>query len=370
MIKIKNITLYYIEMKLNSPFVTSFGSVDNRGSILVQMEDTEGVLGFGECVAFDSPFYTEETLTTCMHVMEKFLIPLVLKNKFNHPDEVLDLLSCIRKNNMAKASIEGAIWDIYVKKKNLPLYKAIGGVREKIDVGASIGIKNLKDMHKSIEKVLEQGAKRIKVKIKRGIEHKLLKYIREYFPNVPLMVDANSAYSLKDLDLLKSLDDYNLMMIEQPLKADDLLEHSMLQKELKTPICLDESITSLTDTKLSLKLKSCKIINLKIARVGGISEAIKIHNFCKENNIDLWGGGMLEAGVARSASIAIATLPNFSLPADTRGSSDYFKKDIIEPEIVLKDGSIKLSEKSGIGYEINRKELERVKVYEKKFTND
>ncbi|MFZ5944647.1 MAG: o-succinylbenzoate synthase [Bacillota bacterium] len=365
--KIKRITLYHIQMKLNTPFVTSYGTVQDRDSIIVEMEDKKGYIGWGECVAFSAPWYTEETVKTCWHIMEDFLIPLIFQQPITHPDEVLKRFLPIRRNQMAKAALEGAVWDLYANHQEMALSKVVGGEKESIDIGVAIGIKPLEEMLDSINAALTEGYKRIKVKIKPGIEHKLLQGIRKHFPDIPLMADANSAYSLNDIDLLKSLDEFKLMMIEQPLATDDIINHAKLQRQINTPVCLDESIVSYEDTEKAVELGSCKVINIKIGRVGGISEAKRIHDLCQKSNIAVWGGGMLETGVARAHSVALASLPYFILPADTAGSSHYWEQDIIEPEVVVNQGSIKVSDKPGLGYDINRKRLEQVTIQKKNF---
>ncbi len=365
--KIKKITLYHIGMKLKNPFVTSYGKVQEREGIIIEAEDNKGCIGWGECVAFDSPWYTEETVKTCWHICEDFLIPLVLKEPINHLDEVFEKFLPIRRNQMAKAAVEGAVWCLYAQSQNKTLSQVIGGVKKEIDIGIAIGIKPINKMLESIEKALQKGFKRVKIKIKPGIEHDLLSGIRREFSDLPLMVDANSAYSLHDLEFLKSLDQYNLMMIEQPLAGDDIIDHAKLQKRINTPICLDESIASYHDARKAVELGSCEVINIKIGRVGGISEAIRIHDFCRKNNTAVWCGGMLEAGVARAHSVAIASLPHFTLPSDTAGSSNYWEEDIIEPEIKVCDGKINISNENGLGYNVNRDRLESVTLHKKTY---
>lgn len=367
---IKRVTLYHIQMKLITPFVTSYGTVQNRDSIIVEMEDDQEVIGWGECVAFSAPWYTEETVQTCRHIMEDFLIPLLFQQPLTHPDEVRQRFLPVRRNQMAKAALEGAVWDVYANHKKMPLSKVIGGGKEKIDIGVAIGIKPLEVMLDEIHAALAKGYKRIKVKIKPGIEHELLDGIRKNFSDIPLMVDANSAYSLDDIDLLKSLDEYQLMMIEQPLAVDDLTDHAKLQKMIKTPICLDESIVSYDDARKAVELGSCKVINIKIGRVGGVGEAKRIHDLCQHNDIAVWSGGMLEAGVARAHSVAISSLPQFILPADTGGSSRYWEQDIIEPEVEVHQGTIHVPDQPGLGYNINHKRLEQVTLEKKNFINN
>ncbi|MBS3976227.1 MAG: o-succinylbenzoate synthase [Syntrophomonadaceae bacterium] len=368
--QLKQVKLHQIRMKLNAPFVTSYGAVQDRESIIVEMEDDQGVIGWGECVAFSFPWYTEETLQTCRHMMADFLIPILFQQPLAHPDEVRQRFLPVRRNQMAKAALEGAVWDVYAKHKMMTLSKVIGGEKEKIDVGVAIGIRPLEMMLDEINNALAEGYKRIKVKIKPGLEHELLGGIRKHFPNLPLMADANSAYCLDDIDLLKSLDEYQLMMIEQPLGVDDLVDHAKLQKRIKTPVCLDESIVSYECAQKAVELGSCKVINIKTGRVGGISEAKRIHDLCQQNDIALWGGGMLEAGVARAHSVAIASLPYFTLPADTAGSSRYWEQDIIEPEVTVHQGAIHVSNQPGLGYHINRNRLEAVTVQKTTFIKD
>mgnify|MGYP001240249005 FL=1 len=365
---IVNATLYHIQMKLKSPFTASYGSVLDRDFILVELCDNSGLSGWGECSAFSFPWYTEETIKTAWHMLEDFLIPALFKHDIAHPDQLAALFRPIRGNNMAKAALEEAVWDLYAKNKNLPLATLFGGTRQQIEVGAAVGIQpSEKKLLEAIERYVSEGYKRIKVKIKPGMEDAILSIIRAHFPDLPLVADANSAYSLNDVDRLKSLDRYNLLMIEQPLAPDDIVDHAKLQKVLKTPICLDESITSFHDAKQALALQSCQIINIKISRVGGIAEAIRIHHLCKENDIPVWCGGMLESGIGRAHNIALSSLPNFVLPGDTSASSRYWETDIISPEVHIKDGLINVSDQAGIGYHIDRKQLEKYTLFKKTF---
>lgn len=361
LIHIKKINLHLLEMEMVTPFVTSFGHVRKREFIIVEMIDQEGRTGWGECVAFTSPWYTEETQKTCYHMMKEFFIPLLLKTPIAHPDDVFHLFAFAKRNNMAKAALEGAIWDLYAQKTEQSLSKALGGTREQIDTGISIGLqKTNKDLLASIEKALDIGYKRIKIKIDRKYDTELLDVIREQYPELPLMIDANSSYTLADLDHLKTFDNYNLMMIEQPLGDDDIYEHMQLQSQLKTPICLDESIHSLENAKNAIKIGSCKVINIKPGRVGGLSEAVRIHDYCLKHQIPVWCGGMLESGIGRAQNIALASLPGFSIPGDISASSRYWAEDIIKPEVVTENGMINVTlDKAGIGYEVDRKRLEK-----------
>lgn len=366
--KIKEVKMRHLKMKMKSPFKTSFGSMQNKEFLLLETKDENGHVGWGESVAFDSPWYTEETVKTNWHMLEDFIIPALLNIDISHPDEVIELLSSIRKNNMAKSAIEGAIWDMFAKEKGVTLAAALGGKKKKIDVGISIGIQNTVDaLLKLIDDRVNEGYKRMKVKIKPGWDIHVLKEIRKRFPNVPLMVDANSAYTLKDIDLFKAFDEFNLMMIEQPLAADDIIDHAKLQKEISTPICLDESIYSYRDTCTAIELGSCKIINIKIGRVGGLTEAKRIHDVCERHGIPVWCGGMLEAGIGRAHNIALTSLSNFILPGDTAGSSNYWEEDIIKPEVIVKNGCIDVPIKPGIGYEPNLDRIKQFTLYDKTF---
>lgn len=351
---IKEINVRKMRMTLKHPFTTSFGTFHEKEFLLLEAVDELGNTGWGESVAFHSPWYNEETLETNLHMIRDFLVPIVLDRQIDHPEEVNDLFQAIRKNNMAKSTVEGAIWDLYAKRNQMTLAEALGGSNEKIEVGISIGIEeNIEDLKALVRSFLAEGYKRIKVKIKPGYDVEVMRALREAFPDVAMMADANSAYTLEDIDRLKQLDAFNLTMIEQPLASDDIIDHATLQKQLRTPICLDESIHSLEDTRKAVELGSTKIINIKIGRVGGLTEAKKIHDYCMEKDIPVWCGGMLESGIGRAHNVALTTLPNFILPGDTAGSSRYWEEDIISPEVVVEDGYITVPTRAGIGYAPN-----------------
>ncbi len=352
-------------MRLKSPFQTSFGSIQDKPFYLIEVMDELGNIGYGESVAFHAPWYTEETVETNFHIMKEFLIPLVLHQNIEHPDEISKRFSSIRRNNMAKAALEGAVWDLYAKRNKQTLSEALGGTRKKIEVGVSIGLQNsFEALQRVIQAHLQDGYKRIKVKIKPGEDVQLLQSVREVFPDIPLMADANSAYTLQDIELLQKLDPFDLLMIEQPLGFDDIVDHATLQKKLKTPICLDESIQSLEDARKAIVLGSAKVINIKIGRVGGLTEAKKIHDYCLQAGVPVWCGGMLEAGVGRAHNIALASLPNFSFPGDISGSSRYWERDIITPEIVAVNGCIDIPSGYGIGYELDYSAINQFTVEE------
>lgn len=358
-ISIRQITLNRLKMKLNDPFTTSFGTFQEKEFYIIEIEDEDGNIGFGESVAFSSPWYSEETVKTNKHIMEDFLIPLLFEAHIDHPDEVSERFQPIRKNNMAKAGLEGAVWDLYAKRRKLPLYQALGGNKDKIDVGISIGLQpTVKELLELVDSRVNEGYKRIKLKIKPGSDYDMLKEVRREFPHISMMADANSAYTLSDIELLKKLDEFNLTMIEQPLSHDDIIDHAKLQQQLVTPICLDESIHSLEDAKKAIELGSCRIINIKIGRVGGLTEAKRIHDFCLMKGIPVWCGGMLEAGIGRAHNIALTSLDQFILPGDTAASASYWERDIIDPEVIVDQGVIHIPQKFGIGYDINREALE------------
>ncbi len=368
-LSIKKIKLHKLNMRLKHPFTTSFGTMQERHFFITEVLDDRGNRGFGESVAFLSPWYSEETVETNLHVMKDFLIPILQTNEIDHPDEVSMLFEPIKRNQMAKSALEGAIWDLYAKQNQMTLAAALGGNKKEIDVGVSIGIQpTVKHLLETIEENVAAGYKRIKIKIKPGWDVDVLKEVRKQFPETPIMADANSAYTLADIDHLKQLDDLNLMMIEQPLASDDIVDHATLQANIATPICLDESIHSFEDTRKAVQLGSCKIINIKIGRVGGLTESKRIHDYCLEHGIDVWCGGMLEAGVGRAHNIALTTLNGFTLPGDTAGSSRYWEKDIITPEVTAQDGVITVPDKPGIGYDIDEKALHECTIDEKVFT--
>lgn len=368
---IETIKLHRLKMRMKTPFTTSFGTQIDRYVTIVELIDKEGLSGFGECVAGEDPLYSEEFMDSALVAIRKYFSPLLLQSKLSHPKEVTELFKPFKRNMMAKAGIETAVWDLYAKQQGEPLYKILGGNKTEVDVGISLGLeKTDEEIIERVREKVEEGYKRIKVKIKPGRDIEMIRAIRKEFPDIPLMADANSAYTLDDIDLLKQLDAFNLMMIEQPLGSSDIVDHATLQKEIKTPICLDESIDSYENAKAAIELGSCKIINVKVGRVGGLAESIKIHDLAEENNIPLWCGGMLEAGVGRLTNIAITTLPNFTLPGDTASSSRYWEEDIITPEVVAKNGVVQVSDKPGIGAKVDFDKMKKVLIETEEITKD
>ncbi|MEC5423171.1 o-succinylbenzoate synthase [Virgibacillus sp. C22-A2] len=366
--KVNEVILYKMQMKMKNPFTTSFGTEQDREFILVEAKSEDGLSGWGEGCATERPLYSEEFTQQSWFMLENFLIPMVINKEIGHPDEIQEGFNVYKRNNMAKSALEGAIWDLYAKTEGKSLSKVLGGSKSTVEVGISLGIEdNIGDLLAAIQKKTEEGYKRIKIKIKPGKDLKVLREVRKHYPDIPLMVDANSAYTLDDMETLKAMDAFDLMMIEQPLTAGDLIDHAKLQKQIKTPVCLDESIHSYEDARQAIELGSGKIINMKVGRVGGLTQAKKIHDLCKEAGIPLWCGGMLESGVGRAHNIAIASLANFLLPGDTASSSRYWEKDIIKPEVVAENGIITLNDNAGIGYEVDREEVEKNTVEKKVF---
>jgi len=361
--QVRGVTLQEIRMKLVAPFETSMERTEARRILLVQA-DVDGVPGWGECVAGESPYYSPETTDTAWLILRDFLWPLIKGKEFGSAGEVWDLLRRVRGHNMAKASLEAAVWDAEAKQKGVPLSKLIGGVREEIASGVSVGIKeSLDELAAAVQKELAAGYQRIKIKIKPGKDLELVRRLRQDFPRIKLMVDANSAYTLNDWPLLKQLEGFYLMMIEQPLGWDDLYSHVELQKKLDTPICLDECIHTEEQARAAIELGACKIINIKMGRVGGHTMARRIHDLCQRHDIPVWCGGMLESGIGRAHNIALSTLPNFSLPGDAAASKRYWAEDIIDPEVVVSPhGTIRVPTGPGIGFEPRLDRIDKVTV--------
>jgi o-succinylbenzoate synthase len=349
--RVRKIELREIQLPLLAPFETSFGSTSLRKILLVEV-DVDGTSGWGEVTAGENPFYSHETVGTAQHIISEYVWPILRDAEFGSAAQVFDLLARIRGHEMARAGVETAIWDAEAKQKNMPLWKLIGGARIEIPCGVSIGIQpSIEQLIAKVEKELRAGYQRIKIKIKPGKDVEPVAALRERFPQIRLMADANSAYTLADIPLLKKLDTFHLMMIEQPLDHDDIYNHAALQKQLATPVCLDECIVSLEHARAAIAIGACQIINIKLGRVGGITGARRIHDLCQQKGIPVWCGGMLESGIGRAQNIAISTLPNYILPGDVSASKRYWAEDIIEPEVeVTPNGTIRVSAKPGIGY--------------------
>jgi o-succinylbenzoate synthase len=349
--RVGKLTLREIHLRLRSPFETSFGKTELRRILLVEA-DVDGVSGWGECTAGENPYYSYETVETAWLILRDFLWPILRGREIASASEVWDLLSPVRGHNMAKGALETSLWDAEAKQKNVPLWKILAGVREEIPCGVSIGIQpSVAQLIAQVEKELAAGYQRIKIKIKPGHDVALVHALRERFPRMRLMVDANSAYRLDDAPLLKQLDAYYLIMIEQPLGWDDIYSHALLQRRLDTPICLDECIHEVEHARAAIETGACRIINIKLGRVGGHTAARRIHDLCQAKSIPVWCGGMLESGIGRAHNIAMSTLPGFTLPGDVSASRRYWDEDIIEPEVEVSHlGAIRAPSAPGIGY--------------------
>jgi len=350
--RLRKITLREIHLRLLSPFETSFGKSDLRRILLLEA-DVDGAIGWGESTAGENPFYSYETVETAWLILRDHLWPLLKEKEIGAASEVWDLLAPVRGHNMAKAALETALWDAEAQQKNLPLAKLLGGTRDEIPCGVSIGIQPTNAaLITKVEEALSARYQRIKIKIKPGHDIAPVRALRERFPSVRLMADANSAYRLEDAPLLKQLDAFYLIMIEQPLGWDDIFSHAKLQRQIETPICLDECIHDVEHARAAIEVQACKIINIKLGRVGGHASARRIHDLCQENSIPVWCGGMLESGIGRAHNIAMSSLPNFSLPGDVSASRRYWSEDIIEPEVeVTPQGTIRVPNVPGIGYQ-------------------
>ncbi len=357
--RVRKITLREIHLRLLSPFETSFGRQDLRRILLVEAEAC-GAIGWGECTAGETPFYSYETVETAWHILRDHLWPIVRRREIGSAAEVWDLLAPVRGHNMAKAALETALWDAEAQSKGIALAKLLGGTREEIPCGVSIGIQpSLAELVAKVERELAAGYQRIKIKIKPGHDIEPVRALRERFPQIRLMADANSAYRLEDAPLLQRLDEYYLMMMEQPLGWDDIFSHAQLQRQIATPICLDECIHDAEQARAAIECGACRIINIKLGRAGGHTGARRMHDVCREKSIPVWCGGMLESGIGRAHNVAMSSLENFSLPGDVSASRRYWDEDIIEPEVeVSREGSIRVPSAPGIGYAPRRDRIE------------
>ena len=353
--KIEAITLRELRMPLKHFFETSFGRTTERRVLLVTVH-CEGVEGWAECVAGEGPFFSYEWIETAWATITEFLAPTLIGKTVSQAKDTATLMSQVRGHHMAKAALENAVWDAEAKQKQVPLWKLLGGTRKEIACGVSIGIQDSHEqLMQKIETELAAGYQRIKVKVKPGWDLDVLAKIRTRWPSITLSCDANSAYRPSDLEHLRKFDDFNLLMVEQPLWDDDVYHHSKLQKELKTAICLDESIRQRRDAEQAIALGACRIVNIKVGRLGGFTEAIAVHDLCRQHQIPVWCGGMLETGIGRAHNVALSTLPNLSLPGDVSASKRYWAEDIVEPEIeVSSKGTIKVTDAPGTGYDIKR----------------
>jgi len=361
--KLEAITLREIQMPLVHFFETSFGRTTTRRILLLRAH-CEGIDGWAECVAGEDPYYSDEWIDSAWITIKHYLAPAVLGRNLNAAHEAAPFMGKVRGHRMAKAAIENALWDAEAKSKGQPLWKLLGGKLDRIACGVSIGIQNsVEQLLQRIETELASGYRRIKVKVKPGWDIDVLSRIRSRWPDILLSCDANSAYRIDEVEHLRNFDQFKLLMIEQPLWEDDIYYHSHLQKQLRTAICLDESIRTARDAAQALDIDACRIINIKVGRVGGFTEAKKIHDLCAARNIPVWCGGMLESGVGRAHNIALSTLENFRLPGDVSASKRYWKEDIIEPEVqVTPDGTIAVRHEPGMGYRVREDMVDKLTV--------
>ena len=361
--KIERIELKEIRLPLVAPFETSFGVTTERRIILVKVF-SEGLIGWGECTCNEGPFYNHESTDSAWIVLRDYAGPFTIGQHIDSPERTTELTSKIRGNKMARAAVETAVWDLFARRDRVPLWKLLGGVQQEIASGVSIGLQETdRELLAKIDTEVKAGYQRIKIKIKPGRDYEMVRAVRKEYPNIKLTVDANSAYTLADIEMLRRLDEFDLMLIEQPLAYDDIIDHLELQRALRTPICLDESILSVDDARKALSLGACRIINIKLGRVSGHTEARKIQAYCKERGVPVWCGGMLESGIGRAQNIAMSTLAGFTMPGDVSASARYWHEDIIIPEVqVSSTGTIRRPEGVGIGYEVNEERIEALTV--------
>ena len=361
---IQSIELREIRLPLVHFFETSFGRTTERRIILARVIDSDGAEGWGECVAGEGPFYSDEWTDTAWSTLYEFLAPMVVGQEFESAAHAFSLMRPVRGHRMAKATIETACWDLEARKAGVPLWKHLGGSRPEIASGVSIGIQDTPDaLLEKIRKEVAAGYQRIKIKIKPGWYLKIVERVRKEFPDIRLVADANSAYKLSDVPLFQQLDEFNLMMFEQPLGHDDIFDHAVLQRQIQTPVCLDESIRSPEDSAHAISLESCRIVNVKLGRVGGHAEAKRIEQIACDNEIPIWCGGMLESGIGRAHNIAMSTLAGFTLPGDVSASARYWEEDIIDPPVrVSSRGTITAPAAPGIGFTVNLPRIEALTV--------
>ena len=367
--KIESIALRQIRMPLVHFFETSFGRTTEREIVLVEVT-SEGVSGWGEVTAGENPFYNEEWTDSAWLILRDYAAPRVLGQELKSAEDVNALTAHIRGHNMARGGLEAAVWDLEARKNGMPLWKQIGGgARREIPCGVSIGIQNsIDDLLRKIETELAAGYQRIKMKIKPGWDVDVVRAVRQRFPAIKLMVDANSAYTLADADRLRALDEFYLMMMEQPLPHDEIIDHAELQHKLQTPICLDECIRSAHQARQAIRLGACRIINIKLGRVGGFGEAKRLHDVAQAAGVPVWCGGMLESGIGRAHNIALSTLPNFVLPGDVSASRRYWARDIIQPPVeTTPRGTIAVRDEPGFGYHLDLDFIKSVTVREESF---
>lgn len=360
--------LRQVELPLVFPFQTSFGRQDKHACLLVRLA-ADGLEGWGEVPVEPAPLYNEETTGTAWHILERFILPLAMSQELAHPRDLPPLVRHLRRHHMAKAGLEAAVWDLYSQQQAIPLSRALGGTRATIDVGVSLGIEpSLDALLARIDDFLRRGYKRIKIKIQPGWDVDVTRQVRRRFGAIQLQVDANSAYTLEQTETFRAMDEYDLLLIEQPLAEDDIVDHATLQAQLRTPICLDESIVSPDQARKAIQLGSCRVINIKAARLSGLSAAVATHDLCQQKGIPVWCGGLLETGIGRAANLALASLPNFRLPGDVSASDRYYREDLIDPPVTLnRDGTITVPTAPGLGVLVVLDRVEKHTVRKARF---
>ena len=369
-LKITSIELREIRLPLVHFFETSFGRTYERRILLARVRNAEGGEGWGECTAGEGPFYSEEWTESAWEVIKAWLAPMVLGREVEGAAQIFALMKAVRGNRMAKAAVETACWDLEAKRAGLPLWQVLGGTRREIACGVSIGIQDTPEqLLDKIAGELAAGYQRIKIKIKPGWDREIVELVRGRFPGIRLMVDANSAYTLADAPLFRALDEFELMMAEQPLAFDDMYDHAELQRQIQTPVCLDESVRSPEDARKALALGACRVVNLKLGRVGGHAQAQLVERTCREGGVPVWCGGMLESGIGRAHNVAMSTLEGFTLPGDVSASARYWAEDVIEPPVtVTPRGTILVPDAPGIGFQVNERRVEALTVRKELFT--
>lgn len=350
--KIEKVIIRKMYQDLKVGFRTSFGVINRKQFLMVELHTKDGV-GYGDCSAMERPWYNEETRESAFYVLKEYIIPTLFEfDNISHPEEFYNATNWIRRNKMARSAVDCALWDLYAQEQGLSVSKALGGTRTEVETGVSLGIeKSPDDLCRTIEKYMAEGYRRVKCKVGPGHDLAYIEKVRQEFGDIMLMVDANSAYTLDDIDILKEMDKYNLLMIEQPLASDDIVDHRHLQAVMKTRICLDESIHSAEDARRAIELGSTKTINIKVARVGGLTETKKIYDVCAQHDIPVWCGGMVDTGIARAFNIAVASLPNYRFPHDIPASDRYYTYDLVTPSTFIDNRAmIQVPEAVGIGF--------------------
>jgi O-succinylbenzoate synthase len=363
-VRLERVEVRRLSLPLRQPFETSFGRAERKELLLVAAS-ADGATGYGECVAETLPLYLPETVGTALEVLRDVLAPMAFAAEIAHPRELATAFTRVRGHEMAKAALEMAVWELHARREGVPLYRVLGGRGGAVAAGVSVGIQpSVAALLDKVEEERAAGYRRIKVKIKPGFDREAVSALRARFPDLPLMADANSAYTLADLPLFREMDRYALMMVEQPLGWDDLLDHACLQRQIRTPVCLDESLRSAEHVRAALDVGACRIVNLKPGRVGGFAASLAVHDLCRARRVPLWCGGMVESGIGRLANVHLQTLPGFTLPGDTSAGSRYFPEDLVDPPVVVsRDGTIAVPEGPGIGHAIVWERVERATTY-------